>query len=157
MHLLQGKNEKNAMINAIRQSLMQYEVVGKSPGGASPSPSGASVSTGPGSAGPGSVGPGSVGPGSVGPSSVGPGSTGPGSAYSVQSPVSPGSPEPRERWRALQTCGLGAASALYADPARARALVEQQRARLLQMQRSQQMLVSPEVLTCDHQFTIRET
>ncbi|XP_047042032.1 nuclear receptor coactivator 2-like isoform X3 [Helicoverpa zea] len=111
----QGMKEKNAMINAIRQSLMQYEAVGKSPGGSSPS---AGAGPGPGVA--------AGGAARAAPAGYG-------------APVSPGSPEPRERWRALQ-CGLPG----YADPARARALVEQERARLLQLQRTQQMLVSPE-------------
>lgn len=109
------------MINAIRQSLMQYETVGKSPGGSSPSAGGGAGA------------------------GAGAGAGGGAGSYGVHSPGR-ASPEPRERWRALQGCGLGAAAgALYADPARARALVEQQRARLLQLQRSQQMLVSPEV------------
>ncbi|XP_026746437.1 nuclear receptor coactivator 2-like [Trichoplusia ni] len=106
----QGMKEKNAMINAIRQSLMQCETVGKAAGGSSP-------------------GGGAGAAGAAG---------GAGGAY-AGSPARAASPEPRERWRALQ-----AGAALYADPARARALVEQQRARLLELQRTQQMLVSPE-------------
>ncbi|XP_060803001.1 transcription initiation factor TFIID subunit 4 isoform X2 [Amyelois transitella] len=85
--------EKNAMINAITQSLMQCETVTKSP-----------VSSSPGAP----------------------------PVYAVQSPSS---------------CNMGSMGGLQyargADGARARQL-EEQHARLLQLQRRQQMLVSPE-------------
>nr|XP_032529713.1 uncharacterized protein LOC116779506 isoform X8 [Danaus plexippus plexippus] len=98
----QGVKEKNAVINAITQSLMQCETATKSPVSSSPVPPVYPVQS----------------PGSVSGQCTMSGGVGVGNVYGLVS---------RD-----------------ADGARARALVEQQRARLLQMQRSQSLLVSPE-------------